>query len=180
MSTVIRIPVDLRSPEQTGLAGNSFWTVNSGAVSQMGFWAFLGNTSGGSGTGIRATGGIVYGYVQVPSNVDAGSIPKLIVSLAASATAASISVWRVGVKEVQTGMSFDNASWVHENCVSWTAPTTAYARQDLSFTLTSATTADAILAVKLERNITGSGSGIDLSTAAVGCFDVFLQITATA
>ena len=104
MASLIRIPVDLRSPEMTGIAGNSFWTVNSGAVSQMGYWAFLGNTSGGSGTGIRATGGVVYGYVQVPSNADPGSIPKLIVCLAASATAASVSAWRVGTKELQTGM----------------------------------------------------------------------------
>lgn len=180
MSTLIRIPVDLRSPEQTGLAGNSFWTVNSGTVSQMGYWAFLGNTSGGSGTGIRATGGIVYGYVQVPSNADPNSVPSLIVSLGASATAASVAFFRVGTKEIQTGMSFDNPSWVHENGVAWTAPTTAYARQDLSFTLTSATTADAILAIKIERNIVGSGSGIDVSTATIGCFDVYLQITATA
>src|SRR3990167_1735922 len=125
MASLIRIPVDLRSPEMTGIAGNSFWTVNSGAVSQMGYWAFLGNTSGGSGTGIRATGGVVYGYVQVPSNADPGSIPKLIVCLAASATAASVSAWRVGTKELQTGMSFDNPSWVHENMIPWTAPTTA-------------------------------------------------------
>jgi len=181
MSTVIRIPVDLRSPEQTGLAGNSFWTVNSGAVSQMGYWAFLGNTSGGSGTGIRVTGGIVYGYVQVPSNVDPGSVGKLILCLAASATAGSVSAWRVGVSEIQTGITFDNPSWVHENTIPWTAPTTAYSRQDLSFTLTSATTADAILSIKVSREILGgSGSGVDLSTATVGCFDVFLQITATA
>lgn len=181
MSTLIRIPVDLRSPEQTGIAGNSFWTVNSGAVSQMGYWAFLGNTSGGSGTGIRATGGIVYGYVQVPSNVDPNSVPTLVVCLAASGTAASESAWRVGVKEVQTGMSYDNPSWVHENTVPWTATTTAFARKDLAFTLTSAVTADTILAVKIERAILGgSGSGVDLSTATVGCFDVFLQITATA
>lgn len=180
MATIVRIPVDLRTPEQTGLAGNSFWTVNSGAASQMGFWAFIGNTSGGSGTGIRATGGIVYGYVQVPSNADPGSVPKLILALAASATAANLSVWRVGVKEVQTGMAFDNPSWQHENSQTWTATTTAWARQDLSFTLASATTADTILSVKIERSISGSGSGVDTTTAMVGCFDVFLQITATA
>ena len=180
MSTVIRVPVDLRSPEQTGYAGNSFWTVNSGAVSQMGMWAFLGNTSGGSGTGVRATGGIVYGYVQVPTNADPGSVPKLIVCLAASASSNAVSVWRVGTKEVQTGMAFDNPSWVHENSQNWTAPATAWARFDLSYTLTSATTADAILAVKIERSISLSGSAVDNMTAAMGCFDVFLQITATA
>ena len=181
MASVVRIPVDLRSPEQTGIAGNSFWTVNSGAVSQMGLWAFLGNTSGGSGTGIRATGGIVYGFVQVPSNADPGSVPKLIVCLAASATAASVSFWKVATKEIQTGASFDVPSWVTEDGQSWTAPTTAWARQDLSYTLSSATTSNAILAVKIERSIAGgSGSGVDLSTALVGCFDVFLEITATA
>lgn len=180
MATVIRIPVDLRSPEQTGIAGNSFWTVNSGAVSQMGFWAFLGNTSGGSGTGLKATGGIVYGYVQVPSNADPGSVPRLIVSLAASATSANLSVWRVGTKEIQTGAAYDVPSWVNENAQIWTAPATAWARQDLSFTLTSATTADAMLGVKIERSIAGSGSASDNMTALMGCFDVFLQITATA
>jgi len=181
MSTIIRVPVDLRSPEQTGLAGNSFWTVNSGTVSQMGFWAFLGNTSGGSGTGIRATGGIVYGFVQVPSNVDPNSVGKIVVCFGASATAANLSVWRVGTKEIQTGASFDVPSWQHENSQIWTAPTTSWARQDLSFTMTSATTSDAIIAVKLERSIVGgSGSGVDTTTALVGCFDIFLQITATA
>src|SRR3990167_9812425 len=96
MASLIRVPVDLRSPEQTGIAGNSFWTVNSGVASQMGFWAFLGNTSGGSGTGVKATGGIVHGFVQVPPNVDPGSVGKLILVLAGSATAGSLSVWRVG------------------------------------------------------------------------------------
>lgn len=180
MSTVIRIPVDIRSPEQTGLAGNSFWTINSGTVSQMGFWAFLGNTSGGSGTGVRSTGAIVYGYVQIPSNADPGSIPKLIVALAASASSNAVCMFRVGTKEVQTGMAFDNASWQHENGQNWTAPATAWARQDLSFTLTSATTADAMLAIKIERSISLSGSATDNMTALMGCFDVFLQITATA
>lgn len=180
MSTVIRLPVDLRAPEQTGLAGNSFWTIASGAASQMGMWAFIGNTSGGSGTGIRSTGGIVYGFVQVPSNVDPNSVGKLIVCLAASATAGNLSTWRVGTFEVQTGMTFDIAAWTHENSVNWTAPTTAWARNDLSFTMTSATTADCILAIKLHRNIALSGSGVDNTTSTVGCFDVFLQITATA
>src|SRR3990167_2194963 len=148
MASLIRVPVDLRSPEQTGIAGNSFWTVNSGVASQMGFWAFLGNTSGGSGTGIRVTGGIVYGFVQVPPNVDPGSIGKLILALGASATAASVSTWRVGTYDCGTGQSFDPTAWVHENTVSWTAPTTAWTRQDLSFTLSSATTANSILAIK--------------------------------
>ena len=180
MASLIRVPVDLRSPEQTGIAGNSFWTVNSGTVSQMGFWAFLGNTSGGSGTGLKATGGIVYGYVQVPPNTDPGSVGKLIVALGASATSAALSVWRVGTKEVQTGAAFDNPSWVNENAQAWTAPSTAWARLDLNFTMTSATTANAILAIKLERSIAGSGSATDNCTALVGCFDLFLEITATA
>lgn len=179
MATLLEIPVDLRSPEQTGLAGNSFWTINSGAASQMGMWAFLGNTSGGSGTGIRATGGIVYGFVKVPSNVDANSTPTVIVCLGASATAADLSVWRVGSFDIQTGQSFDVPSWTHQNSQTWTAPTTAWSRKDLSFTL-SATTGDTFIAIKLERSIAGSGSGIDTTTAIVGCFDVFLRITATA
>lgn len=179
MSTVIRVPVDLRSPEQTGLAGNSFWTVGSGVASQMGYWAFLGNTSGGSGTGIRATGAIVYGFVQVPTNVDPGSVGTIIVSLGTSATAAGVGAFRVGTREILTGNTFDVTSFVNQNTVPWTAPATAWARLDLAFTI-SATTADAILAVKIERSIAGSGSGVDNLTGLVGCFDVFLQITATA
>jgi hypothetical protein len=179
MASLIRIPCDLRTPEQTGIAGNSFWTVQSGTVSQMGFWAFLGNTSGGSGTGIKATGGIIYGYVQVPPNVDPGSVGKLILALGASATSAALTVFRVGTKEVQTGLSFDAPSWVNENAQQWTAPATAWARHDLSFTLTSATTANAMLAIKIERDSDGT-SGTENMTALVGCFDVFLEITATA
>ena len=179
MSTLIRVPIDIRSPELTGIAGNSFWTTNSGAVSQMSFWAFLGNTSGGSGTGVKATGAIVYGYVNVPSNIDPNSVGKIILCLAGSATAGSLSVWRVGTKEVQTGMAFDNPSWTHENAIQWTAPTTAWARYDKSFTMTSATTADAILCVKIERDADGT-SGTEDCTATIGCFDAFLEITATA
>ena len=180
IASLIRIPVDLRTPEQTGIAGNTFWTVNSGTASQFGFWAFLGNTSGGSGTGVRATGGIVYGFVQVPPNVDAGSVGKLIVAMGASATSAAPSVWRVGTREVQTGFTFDVTSFVNENSQTWTAPTTNWARLDLSFTLTSATTANAMLSVKIERPIAASGSATDTTTALVGVFDVFLEITATA
>ena len=179
MASLIRIPCDLRSPEQTGLAGNTFWTIASGVASQMGMWAFLGNTSGGSGTGIRATGGIVYGFVQVPSNVEPGNAPTLIVSLATSATAGGVGAFRVGTREILTGNTFDVTSFVNQNTIPWTAPATAWARLDLSFTL-SATTADAILAIKLERSIAGSGSGVDNLTGFVGCFDIFLQVTATA
>lgn len=179
MSTLIRIPIDIRTPEQTGLAGNSFWRIDSGTVAQMGYWAFLGNTSGGSGTGIDVTGAIVYGFVNVPANVDPNSVGKIILSMGASATAGGLSAWRVGTFEIQTGAKFDNPSWTHENAVNWTAPTTGFARKDLSFTMTSATTSNAILAIKIERDTDGT-SATDNTTGTIGVFDAFLEITATA
>ena len=179
MASLIRVPIDLRAPEQTGIAGNTFWSIQSGVASQFGYWGFLGNTSGGSGTGIKATGGIVYGFVQVPPNVDANSVGKLIIALGANATASALSTWRVGTREIQTGNTFDVTGFVHENAVNWTAPTTAWARKDLSFTMTSATTANAMLAVKIERDSDGT-SGTDNMTALAAVFDVYLEITATA
>jgi len=179
MSTVIRVPIDLRTPEQTGLAGNSFWSVSSGLAQQMGHWSFLGNTSGGSGTGVNVTGGIVYGYVQVPPFVDANSVGSIVLVMGASATSAGLSTWRVGTKEIQTGAIFDFTAWTHENAVDWTAPATAWARKDLSFTMSSATTSNALLAIKIERDTDGT-SGTDNTTASVKIFDAYLEITATA
>ena len=179
MARVLRIPIDIRSPEQTGIAGNSFWTVRSGTVSQMGYWAFLGNTSGGSGTGVKATGGIVYGLVNIPINIDLNTTPRVILSMGASATAASLSAWRVASFEIATGIVYDPASWQNVNAVNWTAPTTAWSKYDLSFTLNSATTGDMTLAIKIERDSDGT-SATENCTAVIGVFDAFLEFTATA
>jgi len=172
--------VDLKTPEQTGLAGNSFWTVQSGTASQMAGWAFLGNTSGGSGTGIRVTAGIVYGFVQVPPNVDADSTGAIIVSLATTATANAVSFWRVGTRDVLTGDTYDVTSFVAINGQPMTALATGWARRDLSFGRAGATTGNSLMAIRIERNIAGSGSGVDNSTALVMLMDAFLEITATA
>ena len=179
MATTIRIPIDLTTPEQTGLAGNSFWRVTSGTTHQMGYWGFLGNTSGGSGTGLNVTGGIVYGRINIPPNVDSTPNASIILVLASSATAGGLSVWRVGSKNIATGISFDALAFTHESSLQWTAPTTAWARLDKSFALTVTPVADQILEVKVERDTDGT-NGTDNTTATIGCFDAFLQIDVTA
>ena len=181
MASEIRIPVDLRSPEQTGLAGNSFWTVSSGVASQQGYWAFLGNTSGGSGTGIDVTGGIVYGLVQMPKNLEPDSTGIFVLAMGASATAGGLSAWRVSYSEIQTGVKFDLTAnaWNAINAKNWTAPTTGYARHDMTFDTTGTFTAESIVMVRLERDTDGT-SATDNITATVGVFDAYVQITATA
>ena len=186
MASLIHVPIDWRTPEQTGIAGNSFWSVLSGTASQLAGWMFLGNTSGGSGTGIRATAGVIYGIVNVPPNVDPNSTGSILVCLATTATANAISFWKVHTREVLTGSTYDVTSFVAINGQAWTAPTTGWARKDLSFARDAATTGGAQIMVKLERNISysgavsASGSGVDDSTALVMMMDAYLVITATA
>lgn len=173
MAKVIRTPVDVNTPEQTGLAGNSFWTVLSATAGQIGTWAFYGASGG-------VTGGIIYGRIVVPSVIDANTQPRIIIDLfshGANVTAGSLSVWRVGVFQVLTGEEYSQA-FVHENAVNWTAPTTGGVKKSLSFTLTSAVTADSTLIVKIERDNDGT-SGTDDSTATIYMPDCLLEFTAT-
>lgn len=171
MSTVIRIPIDLRTPEQTGIAGNSYWTVQSGGASQFGHWAFKGDV----------TGAIVYGFVQVPSNVDPNSTGVFVLNMGASATSAALSAWRVCYSEILTGERFDvtAAAWNNIDATGWTAPATNWASHDMTFDTTGTLTANAIVAIKIDRDADGT-SATDNCTAVVGLFDAFLQITATA
>ena len=173
MSKVIRTPIDINTPEQTGLAGNSFWTVLSATAGQLGTWAFYGASGG-------VTGGIIYGRIVVPSVIDADTTPRVILDLfhgPAQVTAGALSAWRVGAIQVQTGEEYSQA-FVHENAVNWTGPTTGGVKKSLSFTLTSAVTADSTLIIKIERDNDGT-SATDNSTATIYMPDVLLEFTAT-
>lgn len=172
MAKVIRIPIDINSPEQTGVPGNAFWTVLSATAAQLATWAFYGASGG-------VTGGIIYGRVEVPSIIDANTTPRIVMNIFGNSgvTAGSLSAWKVGTLFVQTGESMDRV-FNMINAANWTAPTTALAKNPLSFTTTAATTADTTILVKFERDNDGT-SATDNCTSTVYLFDAFLEFTAT-
>lgn len=148
----------------------------------MGVWGLMGNQTGTGGVGIGTERAIIYGYTLVPSNVDPDSVGKIDISIGGNVTGGSISSFVVGVCEIQTGQTFNflTASIILADSQFFTAPSTAWARKELSFTLTSATTADAILGVVLQRINTGLSSTSVNCTSTLFLFDAFLTITATA
>lgn len=136
MATTIRVPVDMRNPRVSSLAGNSFWRVAALTNYDAGYWEF-----------VKDVDGKLYGLVMVPKNLDAAPTAKIVLATAYNATS-GVARWSIKTKDPADGETFD-ASFTSETAQDITAPGTAKLRKDVTFTLTNAPAADDILLIEV-------------------------------
>lgn len=120
MATV-RLPIDLRNPRVSSLAGNAFFTVTGLTAGDFGYWQ-LGQDVDGK----------IYGVVPVPKNVAGTPNGKIILVISANATS-GVSRLQVSTKAVADAESLNPASLTAETAQDITVPGTARLRKDVTF-----------------------------------------------
>jgi hypothetical protein len=133
----IRVPIDLRNPRVSTLAGNSFFTVVGLTDWDGGHWEFL-----------KDVEGKIYGVVPVPKNLHGTPNAKIVLTLAANATS-GVTRMQVGTFPPADAESLNPGALTDETAQDITVPGTARLRKDVSFTLTNAPVADDLLIVEI-------------------------------
>lgn len=136
MAITIRVPINLRNPRVSTLAGNTFFNVKALTNYDAGVWEF-----------VKDVDGKVYGLVPVPKNLFATPAAKIILVTAYNATSL-VSRWSVKSKNVADAATLD-ATFTAETAQDITVPGTAYFRKDVTFTLTNAPVASDMLLVEI-------------------------------
>jgi hypothetical protein len=141
MPTTIRVPIDLRNPRISSLAGNAFWTVGGLTAWDAGRWEF-----------VKDVDGKVYGTAVIPKNVAVTPNAKIVLAIAANATT-GLTRLSIASKAVADAESLNPASLTAETAQDVTVPATARLRKDVTFpasgVLAEAVAADDVLVVEV-------------------------------
>lgn len=121
MATTVRIPVDLRSPRVSTLAGNSFFIVRGLTAHDPGWWEF-----------VQDVDGRIYGFVPVPANLAGTPNGRIVLLIHANATS-GVTRLMVSVKAVADAESVNPASLTAEGTYDITVPGTAATHKQLLF-----------------------------------------------
>ena len=137
----VRLPIDLRNPRVTTLAGNSFFTVTGLTAGDFGYWQF-----------VKDVEGRLYGVVAIPKNVAGTPSAKVVLVTSANATT-GVTRLQVSTKAIADGESLNPASLTAETAQDITVPSTARLRKDVTFpstgSLTEMVAADELLLVEI-------------------------------
>lgn len=159
----IRVPIELRNPRVTSLAGNAFYTVEGLTAWDAGRWEM-----------IDAVESRIYGVVPIPKNVAGTPAGKIILSCATTAT----EQYRLEVKAtaVADAESLNPASLTAIETIDVTAAGTARLRKDTTFpasgSMSEVLTADDLLIVEIIRH--GEHANDDI-VAPLYLYAAFLQ-----
>jgi hypothetical protein len=160
---VIRIPVDLRTPDFTTNTGNSFWTSVGLTAHDFGSWQYLPNVDGS-----------VYGQVACPTNISGTPAAKIVLVLMANSTAGQVSSMNVLTAFVAPdGESMNPGSLTGVGVVDITMPTVAYETHEQTYTLASQPTADDIIIVEVFHDGNKAADTLAVNTILV---EAFLEI----
>lgn len=164
MATV-RVPIDLRNPRVATLAGNAFWSVLGLTAWDAGRWEF-----------VKDVEGRTYGVVPVPKNVAVTPAPKIVLSIAANATA-GVTRLRVATKAIADAESLNPASLTAEPEQDITVPATARLRKDVTFpttgNLSEAVAADDLIVVEIAHMGAHANDTLAVNTEL---YAAFLQV----
>lgn len=161
----IRVPIDLRNPIVSSLAGNSFFIVTGLTAWDAGHWEFA-----------QDVDGKIYGIATVPKNVSATPNAKIVLAIAANATT-GVTRLQVKTKAVADTESLNPAALTAETAQDITVPATARLRKDVTFpstgNLTETVSADDILIVEVFHE----GSHVNDTLAAnTELYEAWLQV----
>jgi len=154
----IRVPIDLRNPIASSLAGNSFFNVTGLTALDLAHWEF-----------VKDVEGKIYGVVGVPTPLAATPNAKIILQLAANATT-GVSTMQVSSKAVADAESFNPGSLDSETAEDVTMPSTAYDRKEVSISLTNAPEADDILLVEIFHDGDAANDTLAVNTLLVAAY----------
>jgi hypothetical protein len=165
MAVTVRIPIDLRNPRVSSLAGNTWWAVIGHTAWDAGHWRFNGDVDGK-----------VYGLVPVPKNLDTTPNAKIVLVIAANATT-GVTRLSIRTKAIADAESFNPASLTAETAQDITVPATARLRKDVIFpstgNLTETVAADDLLIVELFHEGAHANDTLAVSTEL---YEAFLQV----
>jgi hypothetical protein len=157
----IQVPLDLRNPRVSSLAGNSFWTVAALTAWDAGHWEF-----------VKSVDGKIYAIIRVPKNMAATPNAKFKLVFAANATTGNFVV-NVSWTNVAEGASINPASLTSIGSQTITVPGTAYYLKTVSFTLGSNPSAEDELVIEIYHN---GASGSESLAVNLLLIDAFLEI----
>lgn len=164
-AVTVRVPIDLRNPRVTTLAGNSFFTVEGLTAWDAGRWEF-----------VKDVEGRIYGVVAVPKDVKATANAKIILAIGANATS-GVTRLQVSTKAIADAESMNPSSLTAETAQDITVPGTARLRKDVTFpssgSLGETVAADDLLLVEITH--LGAHAN-DTLNAATEFYSAFLQI----
>lgn len=158
MATSIRIPIDLRTPRVSTLAGNAFWNVTGLTDHDLAYWEF-----------VKDVEGKVYGLSAIPSNVAGTPNGAIVLEIAANATTGDTRL-QVGTKAVADAESLNPGALTDETAQDITVPGTAYLRKTVSFTLTETLAADDLLLVEVFHDGDHANDTLAVNTLLVGAW----------
>lgn len=158
----VRVPVDLRNPRVTTLAGNAFFTVVGLTAWDAGHWQF-----------VKDVDGKLYGVVKVPKNLAAAPNGKIVLVIGANATTGT-SRLSAATKAVADAESLNPASFAVETAQDITVPATARLRKDVtvpaSGTLAEALAADDLLLVEVFHEGAHANDTLAVNTELYGAY----------
>jgi hypothetical protein len=164
MATTIQIPIDLRNPRVTSLAGNAFWTVLGLTAWDAGHWQF-----------VKDVDGKIYGLVRIPKNMAATPAAKIKLVIAANATSGvtRLSIGHKAVQTIPTAESLNPATLTAITAQDITVPATAYLAGEVSFTVSETLAAEDELIVEIYHEGAHANDTLAVNTLL---FDAFLEI----
>lgn len=121
MPVTVRVPIDFHTPRFTSTPGNAFWRPLGLTALDFGHWEF-----------VQDVDGRIYGQVTIPKNLNATPNGKIILALAANATA-GVTRMQVSTRAFATAESLNPATLTAETAQDITVPATAYLRSDQTF-----------------------------------------------
>jgi hypothetical protein len=162
MATTVRLPIDLRNPRVSSLAGNTFWTLAGLTAHDLGHWEF-----------VKSVDGKVYGVVSVPHNLSATPNASIYLACTANATTGNAQL-QISEARVASGGSFNPSSLTAETAQTITVPATAYQRFDVHFptsgSLAVTPSADDLLIVEFFRNGSNASDTLAVNLLLVGAY----------
>jgi hypothetical protein len=123
MPTTVRVPIDLRNPIVSSLAGNSFWTIKQFTNFDIGVWEF-----------VKDVEGKITGVVPVPSNLAGTPAPAIILVIGAEATSGVTSL-NVSNKAIASDAEALDVALTADTQQDITVPATSKMTKEVTFTV---------------------------------------------
>lgn len=116
---------------------------------------------------VQDVDGFWYGILRIPQDYSSG--PKIILRLAASNTAGSVTSVTVGTVVRDTAAGWDASAYTDETVQDITMSTTAYRPADATFTLSTTPAAGKDLLVRVKHNGTKTEDTLAVPTLLLNC-----------
>jgi hypothetical protein len=158
----VRLPVRLRVPRSSTLAGNTAFSVAALTAHDIAVWEFANNVEGR-----------VHGYVLLPTALAAAPVGEIRLLTASAVTTGNMR-WRVATKSVADGQSLNPATLTAEAYQSIAAPAALWGMKEVVFPLTEVLAPRGILLVEVTRD---GGNALDTNEGSAYVLEAYLEVS---